>query len=258
MTAVLARASVVPLLAEASLTAAQVSQLVLGEGAVVLATDGPMLQVRTMLDDYTGWLHEGYVHRTDGAGVDRWLATAAWSEGAVLWGRDGSMRAPHRARLEREGDRVRLPDGSAARIGSGRLRPWGEVIRDAQQTQAFAWAWREFVGAPYLWGGVTTAGVDCSGLVQTTFLARGVPLPRDAHAQARTGTEVSLDARRPDDLLFFRAHDSDRVAHVAIDAGDDVIVHSTVETGQVTREPWGPATRAASLRERLVAVRRLT
>lgn len=260
MKALLATAAVVPVLAAPSLTTEQVTQLVLGEGADVLDQRGAMLQIRTILDRYTGWVHEGYVRRLDVGDVEAWLATAAWSEGSLLRDDQGTaIRAPHRARLLLEGSsRARLPDGGVGEILGGSIRPYQDVILAGLAHSPATWAWREFAGAPYLWGGVTASGIDCSGMVQTTFLARGVPLPRDARRQVDHGQRVELTARRADDLLFFRGSESTHITHVAIQAGADSIVHSTVETGRVTREPLTPTSRAAPLLERLVAVRRLS
>jgi cell wall-associated NlpC family hydrolase len=93
--------------------------------------------------------------------------------------------------------------------------------------------------------------------VQTTFAARGTPLPRDAALQARCGAAVDPDAPQPGDLLFFRGEDGDRITHVAFAAEGDGLIHSTVACGGVLQEPWRPGSRAAVLRERLVAARRL-
>lgn len=259
VSAVLATSTVVPLLAGPSLRQELVTQLVLGEGARIVARDGDMLQVRTVLDDQDGWLHRGYVRETEASAVDAWLSTAGWSEGAVLARAGGLLVAPHRSRLAVEGPgRVRLPDGQPATLQRGSVRSYGDVIRDAVQLPPAEWAWREFAGTPYLWGGVTAAGIDCSGLVQTTYLARGIPLPRDAGQQVDLGAPVALDASHAGDLLYFRGATTERISHVAIAADSDTIVHSTVETGQVTRESWVAGSRAATLRDRLVAVRRLT
>lgn len=258
MNALLVTSAVAPLLAEPRLAAEQVSQLVIGEGAEVLEADGAYLHVRTVLDDYRGWLHGGYVRRTDGGTMEQWLVQAGWSEGAVVRAAGADqLRAPHRARLVLEGaERVRLPDGAAAAIVSGSIRPYMDVMRDAQRVTPDAWAWHAFAGAPYLWGGVTAAGIDCSALVQTSYLARGIPLPRDARDQAHMGREAD-GAAQAGDLVFFRGQDTDRVTHVALLAEGDLLVHSTVETGRVMREPWGPGDRAAPLRDRVVARRRL-
>src|SRR5690606_3231696 len=120
------------------------------------------------------------------------------------------------------------------------------------------WAIHHFAGTPYLWGGVTAAGIDCSGLVQVTFLARGIPLPRNASQQVTFGTEVSPELIDEGDLLFFRSTSSAEISHVAIAADPHTIVHSAVDTGGVTRESWHSNARTAGLRERLVAARRLT
>jgi cell wall-associated NlpC family hydrolase len=98
--------------------------------------------------------------------------------------------------------------------------------------------------------------VDCSGLVQTTFLARGLALPRDAAQQALKGEPVSLGEHRPGDLLFF-SDGGDQVTHVAMAGPRDTLVHSTVACGGVVLEPWGPGTRAAALRQQLVTIRRI-
>ena len=114
---------------------------------------------------------------------------------------DVAIRVPHRGRLATAGEgKVRLPDGRVAQVRSGRIRPWGEVIADCQRVAPHEWAWREFAGTPYLWGGVTASGIDCSGLVQTTFLARGVPLPRDARDQVALGEMVEPEAILAGDL----------------------------------------------------------
>jgi cell wall-associated NlpC family hydrolase len=94
-------------------------------------------------------------------------------------------------------------------------------------------------------------------LVQTTFAARGVALPRDSAQQAGHGTTVSPDAIRPGDLLFFRSETGAGITHVAFAAEGDTLVHSTLACGGTLAEPWLPGTRAGSLRERLVVVRRL-
>lgn len=73
-----------------------------------------------------------------------------------------------------------------------------------------------FLGAPYLWGGRTPAGVDCSGLVQMIFMLMGIYLDRDAAQQADEGDPVeSLDDALPGDLAFFH-NDQGKIVHVGI------------------------------------------
>jgi cell wall-associated NlpC family hydrolase len=132
-----------------------------------------------------------------------------------------------------------------------------DVISAARAKPPERWAVEYFFGSPYQWGGVTPWGVDCSGLVQTTFAARGVALPRNSAQQVACGVEISFDAIRPGDLLFFKSESGTAITHVAFAGDTNTLVHSTLACGGMIVEPWSPGSRAAGLRERLVAVRRL-
>ena len=87
-------------------------------------------------------------------------------------------------------------------------------------------AQRLFLNTPYLWGGRSRGGIDCSGLTQVCFKAMGIWLPRDASQQATCGAEVcSCDSRR-DDLAFFQ-NECGKIVHVGICMGDGNIIHSS-------------------------------
>jgi len=91
-----------------------------------------------------------------------------------------------------------------------------------------------FLGVPYLWGGTTARGIDCSGLTQRVYRLNGVGLDRDADQQALGGRPV--DQARPGDLFFFGA---ERVTHTAIATGERTFIHApesgrTVQRGGLT------------------------
>ncbi len=258
MASILARAALAPVLAEATLRAEQMTQLVLGEVGRITERSGEWRRIRADLDGYEGWVHRGFLMEVTDEEAARWRKEAnGWSLGATLHAGDREIRLPLRARVALDGDAVRLPDGLRARLAQGSVPPAGETAAAARARSPECWALDHFAGSPYQWGGVTPWGVDCSGLVQTTFAARGTMLPRDSALQVALGTRVAPDAILPGDLLFFRGEEGRAITHVAFAGVADTLIHSTVACGGVVVEPWLPGTRAASLWERLDAVRRL-
>lgn len=259
MPSIIARAAIAPVLARPAVRSEQVTQLVLGETATEVERTGEWRRVCTHTDGYDGWVHSGYLRPTDDAAADEWRSRATgWSEGAVVRMGGSQVALPLRARVALEnGDIVLLPDDRRGRVIAGSIRMMDQVAASARAKAPERWALENFLGSPYQWGGVTPWGVDCSGLVQTTFAARGVALPRDSAQQVMHGAAVSIESVRPGDLLFFSGESGTGVTHVAFAGEADTLVHSTLSCGGMVVEPWLPGTRAAGLRERLVAVRRL-
>jgi cell wall-associated NlpC family hydrolase len=247
---------VAPVCREPSTRAEQVTQLVLGETAKVLEQEGEWRRIQLDGDGYEGWVHRGYVLEIDPATAVEWREAAdGWSEGAVVRVGAEVVRLPLRSRVRLKGPQLGLPDGRRGRLVAGSVAPFDRARRRASRASPDRWARGAFAGTAYQWGGVTPWGVDCSGLVQTTFRARGVALPRDASQQITCGVSVDAEQRRPGDLLFFA--EEGRVTHVALCGGRDSLVHATLSCGGFIQEPWGPGTRAEYMRERLVGVRRV-
>jgi len=72
-----------------------------------------------------------------------------------------------------------------------------------QKVQTIIGTARSYTGTPYRWGGTTKAGMDCSGLLVTSFKSAGIALPRTAKEQSKTGKKVDLNQLKPGDLVFF-------------------------------------------------------
>lgn len=87
------------------------------------------------------------------------------------------------------------------------------------------------IGTPYLWGGSTPAGFDCSGFVQYVFARNGITLPRISKEQYTVGTSVELSALQPGDLVFFSFNNDGVVSHDGIYIGNNQFINSSSSKG---------------------------
>ena len=93
--------------------------------------------------------------------------------------------------------------------------------------QAVVESAREFVGTPYVWGGTTPDGFDCSGLIQYVYGQLGIQLPRVSYQQANSGRRIGLKGLRPGDLVAWDNSSRNNGAdHIAIYAGNGQIIES--------------------------------
>jgi gamma-D-glutamyl-L-lysine dipeptidyl-peptidase len=238
----LVRAPIVPVYRRPTMNSSQVTQYVLGSRVTLLSRRDRFFRVRGE-DAHVGWVHRGYIARGEPEWALVWergeQGEPVVSLGAEVHDQEDRVfaRLPWGARvLQQGGGRILLPDGRSGHLAAGevvavdrlldRFPPRGEsVIRTA----------RRWLGAPYLWGGVTPHGVDCSGLVQSVYWIHGVAMPRDSDMQARVGSEIdpgdAFQKLRAGDLLFFS--ESRRVDHVAMSLGGSHIVHASASNGSV-------------------------
>ena len=104
----------------------------------------------------------------------------------------------------------------------------GEVASRYPTADDYLKTAESFIGVPYLWGGTTALGFDCSGFVQQVYRLNGVALPRDADQQSVLGRRV--EEARAGDLLFFG---NESVTHVAVATGPSEFIHAPMKGGVV-------------------------
>jgi hypothetical protein len=224
--------------ASASADAGLISQAVLGANVMQVEEQSGWVRIRTP-DDYTGWTplsslrkrEHGSYAAGDSALEVRSLFANLYREPDVT-AHAPLLTIPFESRLEvlaepekedRRWIQVRLPDGREAWIQRGDVSTRLEPVT-VDETIALA---KRFIGLPYLWGGASTFGYDCSGFTQMLARRRGILMPRDARLQAPwDGVEpVERDQLRPGDLLFFGS--PAKITHTGMYIGDGEFVHAT-------------------------------
>ncbi|MEK6207664.1 MAG: C40 family peptidase [Chloroflexota bacterium] len=147
-------------------------------------------------------------------------------------GLDGANELSEWAEVPLRGDRTRGPRSGFLAVA--------DTTRDGEVASRYATAVdylktaESFIGVPYLWGGTTALGLDCSGFVQQVYRLNGVALPRDADQQSMLGRMV--EKARAGDLMFFGA---DTVTHVALATSETEFVHAPMNGGVVEHSRLG-------------------
>ncbi len=222
-----------------------IDQALMGSEVRVLKIEHGYWAFCQLDDQYLGWMTISSLVTGNQQWIEQWrqhdklIVTANYGQ---IWEQpsDKSLRSVsdvvrgniliHRGK-KRGWYRVELPDGRVGFIRSSLVAPvhrFQETLKARSVNDILATAY-QFIGLPYLWGGRSTKGFDCSGFTQTVFKLNGIELPRDANMQVKVGQPVALDDSlsnlRPGDLLFF-GKDIDHIIHVGIYIGNSQFIHS--------------------------------
>lgn len=231
------------------------SQVLLGTQVDLLEESDGYFRIRTP-EGYIAWVSVSSITPMDASEAKGWktakklIFTSDFGHSYVAPTHE-SMRVSDLAMgnmLLAEGEsngfvKVRYPDGRTAYILKEQTQPFDEWLRTLNPTPENVLSIaKTMLGLPYLWGGTSIKGVDCSGFTKTAFYMNGLVIPRDASQQVLAGqpieilsdavldTTKALQNLQPADLLFFasgehRSPDA-RVTHVALYLGHGEFIHA--------------------------------
>lgn len=200
--------SIVPMRKEPSDASEMVSQGLFGESFTILERDEKWLKIRLHHDGYEGWISN-----------KQWMAV----EPELLENCSLSLSLVAKAVINRQVNLIvagsRLWNFKNEKGGWKGFRfktkaKTTDIVSKSKPKKIIKLA-ESMLGAPYLWGGRSIFGIDCSGFTQLVFSLNGCQLPRDAYQQATFGEDIQLEDAQTGDLAFFKNAEG-RVTHTGI------------------------------------------
>ncbi len=237
-----------------------VNQVLMGSSVKILKRQGYWYFIQTEPpEDYLGWIEEGGLVVFDSEGFESWqkMKKVIFTDyfGFVYSQKDkksvlvsdlsmGNILAVEKD--EGEWVKVILPDGRTGYVERNSVVDFERWKKETKlNVNSIINTAKKFVGFPYLWGGTSVRGFDCSGFTKIVFKMNGFELPRDADQQSRLGIEVEpgkdFENLKPGDLLFFGqkagGDKPEKIVHVGIYLGNKEFIHCS---GKVSIDSFDP------------------
>jgi cell wall-associated NlpC family hydrolase len=197
-------------------------------------------------DQYIGWINKGVLQEFDQIEIDDWQESNkvifnkmfgfAYASEDKNGPKISDLVAGNILKLLEKKDqfyKVEFPDGRIAFVDSDEGMPLDEWLQESKNENTLMSTAFEMMGIPYLWGGTSVKGVDCSGFTKTIFFLNKQLIPRDASQQVDIGDLIDEngDFKKlfPGDLLFFgsKENERERVVHVGMWIGNNEFIHAS-------------------------------
>lgn len=216
--------SIVPVRVDKKDQSEIVTQLLFGEVAILLEQKNQWLKIRSSHDKYEGWIDEKQVLKITESEYGFWLKNDFRQKALLVhwntpFGLVSSVRGSN------------TPNRSQFKVAGMNFECIGET-KNLSSKDVVSIA-KSYLNAPYLWGGRTPFGIDCSGFTQAVYRFFNINLPRDAYQQAELGQEISFKDKKDGDIVFFK-NKSGKIHHVGILIEENKVIHAN---GRVRIDP---------------------
>ena len=219
----IAHLSIVPIRSEKSDASEQISQLLFGELFKIIEPQKKWSKIRLVHDGYEGWVDNKQITEIDSTIFDKLNTKSVALTGNLV---DYVSDDKHNLSTLVLGSQLPNYQGGKLQIGENMYSYDGDVISGKQDKENLVTTAFMYLNSPYLWGGRTPFGIDCSGFTQMVYRLNGYSISRDAYQQATQGEVLSfIEESEPGDLAFFD-NEEGKIIHVGIIMQDNYIIHA--------------------------------
>lgn len=218
----------IPIRKEANNTSEMVSMLLFGECVQIEQTENDWSKIKTITDQYDGWVSSKQL--TPLNTIPSSFTTVTQYPFAILQSKRGIIMAPC-------GSQLPYYDGSICTVND--LEYVVSTLQNKMVLKDITYIAMQYLNVPYLWGGRSPFGIDCSGFMQSVYACIGVELKRDAYQQAEMGSTIAfLQESKAGDLAFFD-NEEGKITHVGMMLDNHTIIHASGKVRVDTIDSYG-------------------
>ena len=212
----------IPLRNDAKDQSEMISQVLFGQHFKILELKTKWIRIRLFSDNYEGWICSKQYLEIDKINYEQLSSSTQ----PISIGKTCQLLDID------DNTEISIPMGSTLpylndgiiNIKSKNYKYFGEVS-SKNKNEVIKYS-KQLLNTPYLWGGKSFLGIDCSGFTQLVFSVCGVNIPRDAYQQVDFGNKIKFSKKEPGDLIFF-INDRNKIHHVGIALENDKIIHAS-------------------------------